>query len=119
MKEQRIICVSAKVFNVNPNDLLARNRKASVVNPRHAAVAIIRKRTNLHLCQIASLFGRSHATIINSIIRFNEYYATELSYRMKADAIEMILDAESDERHPNDFLPFIYTTEHDEENKKG
>jgi len=65
---KKIIDTVADYFRVDKLDLIAKSRAQEIVYPRQIAMYIIRKKTNLSLPQIGSLFGsRDHTTVMHAI----------------------------------------------------
>jgi len=63
-----IIKVVCDYFKVNETQIKGRKRDASIVLPRHIAIYLIKKYTNLSLKDIARQIGKKdHSTIIHSI----------------------------------------------------
>jgi len=58
--------VSAK-YGITADDLKGKKRNKEIVNPRHIAVFITRKLTELSLPAIAKIFDRDHTTIMASL----------------------------------------------------
>jgi len=58
--------VSTK-YGITPEDLKGKKRTKEIVNPRHIAIYIIRKMTDLSLPAIAKIFDRDHTTVMSSL----------------------------------------------------
>lgn len=67
----------AKKFRVTIDDLLSHERTQSIVTPRQLAMFISRKLTSKGLQEIATSFGKKHATIINGVRTISERLGTE------------------------------------------
>ena len=63
----KIIDSVAKKYGVSAEDLKGRKAQRETANPRHIAIFIIRKLTDMSLPAIAKVFGRHHTTIMSSI----------------------------------------------------
>ncbi len=69
-----IIQLVAKYHNLTVEELMARKKTEPIVMARHKAVWLIRQFLNLTLSDIAKIFNRHHATILNSIEVINALY---------------------------------------------
>ncbi|MCL2518500.1 MAG: chromosomal replication initiator protein DnaA, partial [Oscillospiraceae bacterium] len=58
--------VSTK-YGITEDDLKGKKRNKEIVNPRHIAVFITRKLTDLSLPAIAKIFDRDHTTVMASL----------------------------------------------------
>lgn len=63
----RILNAVSAHYGVRVEDLKSKKRNAEIANARHVAVYVIRNMTNMTLKNIASVFGKDHATIMASI----------------------------------------------------
>lgn len=61
---KELIC---KHYNISVEDIVSRSRKNSIAQPRHLAIYLSRRYTNLSLQAIGKCFNRYHATAIRSI----------------------------------------------------
>ena len=66
VSSEDIIKSVAATFHIRESDLRGKSRKKTIANPRHIAIYLIRKHTELSLSEIGKLFGRDHSTIISS-----------------------------------------------------
>lgn len=57
----------AAKYGVNQSDILSHDRLQTLVTPRQMAMYISRKLTSKGLTEIATAFGKKHATIINGV----------------------------------------------------
>ncbi len=72
-----ILNVVSLKFNVTREKILSQDRTASIVTPRQMAMYIARKYTTKSLQEIASDFGRSHATILHGIRAIEKHLEVE------------------------------------------
>jgi chromosomal replication initiator protein len=89
--------VCAEVNNVSQEQIIGQSRKLPIASARHMTAFFTKKYTDLTLESIGEKISnppakaRNHATIINSIKKFNYYYESIASFRTAADAIEQKL----------------------------
>ena len=62
-----IITMVAKLNNIDRSELTGKKRDRNTTRARHIAQWLIRKDTNLTLCQIAEIFNRDHASVMYGI----------------------------------------------------
>lgn len=63
----KIIERVAKKYGITPEDIKGRKRTREIATPRHIAIYIIRKMTDLSLPAIGKTMNRDHTTIMSSI----------------------------------------------------
>ena len=77
----------AKKFSVSISQILSSERTQSIVTPRQMAMFIARKCTTKSLQEIASLFEKSHATIIHGVKQINTRLDVEPELKETLDEI--------------------------------
>lgn len=78
----------AKKYGVTLDDILSHDRIQSIVTPRQLAMFISRKITSKGLQEIATSFGKKHATILNGVKTITERLSNEPS--LKSDLEEIL-----------------------------
>jgi len=63
----KIVDKVAKKYGITVEDIKGRKRTREIANPRHIAIFIIRKMTDMSLPAIGRLFSRDHTTIMSSL----------------------------------------------------
>ena len=64
---RQILDQTCAFFEIDPEDVLSKNRKASVVTVRQVAMYLVQKHTHLSTTKIGmAIGGRNHATVIHS-----------------------------------------------------
>ena len=63
----KIVDKVAKKYGITVEDIKGRKRTREIANPRHIAIFIIRKLTDMSLPAIGRLFNRDHTTIMSSL----------------------------------------------------
>ncbi len=78
----------AAEFGMKPNDLRSKRRVKSIVLPRHIAIYVTRKLTDLSLSFIGQEFGgKDHTTVINSIRKAESLMAGDPSMLARVESI--------------------------------
>lgn len=77
----------AKKYNVTINDILSHERIQSLVTPRQLAMYISRKLTSKGLSEIATSFGKKHATVINGVKTISERLTNESELKLDLESI--------------------------------
>lgn len=63
----RIMEKVAKKYGITPEDIKGRKRTREIVIPRHIAIYLIRKMTDMSLLAIGKILNRDHTTIMSSL----------------------------------------------------
>lgn len=85
----RILSCVAKKYGVTTEDIKGRRRTQDIAMPRHIAIYIIRKMTDMSLPSIGKIFGRDHTTVMSSLdkvdseIKANSLLELEITELMK------------------------------------
>lgn len=77
----------AKKYNVTIADILSHERVQSLVTPRQLAMYISRKLTSKGLSEIATAFGKKHATVINGVKTIAERLSNEPELKSDLESI--------------------------------
>lgn len=94
---ERIIKVTAEVFEIHPKNILQRSRDATFVNARQCAIALITEyqkafsKQHITFTEIAKYFNRDHSTMLYSLKQFQNKCETEPAYLKKAEVCRMKL----------------------------
>lgn len=94
---ERIIKVTAEVFEIHPKNILQKSRDATFVNARQCAIALITEyqktfnKQHITFTEIAKYFNRDHSTMLYSLKQFQNKCETEPAYLKKADVCRMKL----------------------------
>lgn len=78
----------ANTFNIRESDLKGKSRKKTIANPRHIAIYLIRKHTDLSLSEIGKIFGRDHSTIISSCKKIEQELLSNPNLSGQIEVIE-------------------------------
>lgn len=68
----RIIAGVSNKYGVSADDLKSKKRSQDIAEPRHIAIYIMRRMTEMSLPQIGREFNRDHTTIMSSIAKIDE-----------------------------------------------
>ncbi len=85
IKEIQQAC--AKKYGVTLDDILSHERIQSLVTPRQLAMFISRKITSKGLQEIATAFGKKHATVINGVKTITERLSNEPALKSELEEI--------------------------------
>lgn len=85
IKEIQQAC--AKKYGVSLDDILSHERIQSLVTPRQLAMFISRKITSKGLQEIATAFGKKHATVINGVKTITERLSNEPALKSELEEI--------------------------------
>ncbi len=77
----------AKKYGVTMADILSHERIQTLVTPRQLAMYISRKITSKGLQEIATAFGKKHATVINGVKTITERLSTEADLKVELEEI--------------------------------
>lgn len=77
----------AKKYGVTMADILSHERTQSLVTPRQMAMFISRKVTSKGLQEIATSFGKKHATVINGVKTITERLSNEAELKVNLEEI--------------------------------
>ena len=77
----------AKKYGVTIADILSHERIQTLVTPRQLAMYISRKLTSKGLQEIATAFGKKHATVINGVKTITERLSTESDLKVELEEI--------------------------------
>lgn len=69
---EKIIAGVANKYGVSADDLKGKKRSQDIAEPRHIAIYIMRRMTEMSLPQIGREFSRDHTTIMSSIAKIDE-----------------------------------------------
>ena len=76
-KAEKIIEEVSKIYNVPVEDIKSTKRPKEISTPRHIAVYVVRKITNLSVVDIGKIFNRDYSTIISSINKISKEISTD------------------------------------------
>ena len=77
----------ARKYGVTMADILSHERTQSIVTPRQLAMFISRKITSKGLQEIATAFGKKHATVINGVKTITERLSNEADLKLELEEI--------------------------------
>jgi chromosomal replication initiator protein len=87
--DARIIDGVCAAFQVTPEQLTSRSRKASVVLARHAAMYLLRKHTShLSFAEISEKFHHTHGSAMYAVQRITEMMETDPAFRALVEGVE-------------------------------
>lgn len=84
MNFDNLVKITKRYCGVNP---LAKTRKQDVVYARMIMYKIMREFHGMSYETIGGMFGKTHATILHSVINFNNYYEVDLSLRNRFNLV--------------------------------
>lgn len=97
-KESKIIDIDfikevvADFYSVRIEDLSSKNRSQKVVFPRHVAMCLCRKLTDLSLIKIADSFNKDHSTVIHAVEKIENLMEEDESVRDEISSIVEIIE---------------------------
>ncbi len=95
----RIVEAAALEFGVEPQALLARDRRAGVTRARHVAMYIARETTGASLPEIGRRMGnRNHTTVLHAVNRVGDALTADPDLRRSVDNLRQQLDQSTDGR---------------------
>ena len=80
-------------YHVAEIELKSSNRSKTVTTPRQVAMYLMQALTNAKYDAIASHFYRDRATVIHSIKKIDNAYATDEAFRKQVDTIKANIEA--------------------------
>ncbi len=91
---ENIVSVCGKKWNVTPDDIYSKSRKANIVLVRQAIMYLAQKHTKLTASRIGLLMGgRNHATVLHAIHQIDSRLATDREFYQQLAAVEKELKA--------------------------
>ena len=95
-----IVTATAREFDVEPDALLARDRRAEIAHARHVAMYVAREVAGLSLSEIGRrMGGRNHTTVLHAIQRVNDVLATDGAVQTAVENLRRQLQPISDGRY--------------------
>ena len=89
-----IVAVTARAFDLSPEQLQARDRRAGIAFPRQVAMFLARELTEHSLPDIGrALGGRNHTTVLHALRRIEAGIATDPAVHAAVDNVRQQLDA--------------------------
>ena len=76
-----IIRAVAEVYNIKVQDLKGDRRHKQLVRPRHVAMWMVRKNTDLSFPEIGRVFERDHATVQHAVKKIEEEHDRDIDLR--------------------------------------
>lgn len=86
-----VITLTAKHFDLNPQDLMGKSRAGRINNARQIAMYLAREMTDLSLPQIGEVFNRSHTTILHGYNKINDDLNHDTGLRHQVESLKAIL----------------------------
>lgn len=84
-----IIKSVAATFHIRESDIKGKSRKKTIASPRHIAIYLVRKHTELSLSEIGKQFGgRDHSTVISSCSKIEKMLKTNPNLSGQIEVIE-------------------------------
>jgi chromosomal replication initiator protein len=82
MTAQAILQAVCQAFKVSEADVCGQSRQQRFVQPRTAAIYLMRKHLGMYQNDIGRIFdGRDHSTIGSAVRRFDDYMAGDKYFR--------------------------------------
>ena len=84
-----IIKTVATAFNIRSSDIRGKRRTKNLIKPRHIAMYLVRKHTNLSFPEIGREFGdRDHGSVLYGCNKITEALKQDPSLRQTLELIE-------------------------------
>ena len=77
----------SKRYNISVEDIKGKKRTNEIALPRHIAIYVIRRVTNISLQNTAKIFGRDHTTILASVDVIKNKMAEDSSFEYEINSI--------------------------------
>ena len=84
---EQIIENISKRYNISVEDIKGKKRTNEIALPRHIAIYVIRRVTNISLQNTAKIFGRDHTTILASVDVIKNKMAEDSSFEYEINSI--------------------------------
>ena len=84
---EQIIESISKRYNISVEDIKGKKRTNEIALPRHIAIYVIRRVTNISLQNTAKIFGRDHTTILASVDVIKNKMAEDSSFEYEINSI--------------------------------
>ena len=84
---EQIIESISKRYNISVEDIRGKKRTNEIALPRHIAIYVIRRVTNISLQNTAKIFGRDHTTILASVDVIKNKMAEDSSFEYEINSI--------------------------------
>lgn len=91
MKDE-IIKTILEFYCISKEELRSRSRKPLLVEARQMLHYFLKQKENLSLSACGRETHRGHATVLNSLRRFEQYRETEPSYRKRINSIKSVIE---------------------------
>lgn len=85
---REIVAHVCRYFQIDPDSLMAKSRKRSVLYPRQLAIYLIRKYTDEPLQRIGGLFGRDHSSVLHAFRAFEKRLCSSGKVRRETEFVE-------------------------------
>jgi hypothetical protein len=86
--------VDISIFN-------SKKRNIESVKPRHMAIYMVKKNTNLPLVQIGNIFNCDHSTVVHVEKKFTNYIEFDKDFKNEINEIQSIIDNKKIELNTN------------------
>ncbi len=84
----KIFAAIYKKYGVTKEDILSKKRNKEIALPRHVAIYLIRRITDMSFPNIGKLIGRDHSTVINSVELMSNKYLTDSLFKMEIEELK-------------------------------
>jgi chromosomal replication initiator protein len=91
VSDDQIIKAVAEFFNATPEDLVRRNRKKEVVEPRQIAMYLMRDILEMSYPYIGEKMGRDHTTAIHAVEKIGQEINKNSSLNQKINLIRDLI----------------------------
>ena len=86
---KQILECTCSYFEIDPNDVLSKSRKANVVTARQVTMYLVQKHTRLSTTKIGlAIGGRNHATVLHSCQCIEERMGSDSAFSSRIEEIE-------------------------------
>src|SRR3989344_3904808 len=91
---ERIIAVVAKFYNLNPEEMKRRTRKAEIAKPRQIAAYLLRDMVGLSFPSIGRMFGLDHTTVLYAFEKISDGVTKDEVLKGQIDSIKAMVTKE-------------------------
>ncbi len=88
LSPEEIIQLVADFYNVKVSDLKGKRRLKRIVRPRHVAMWLVRKHTELSFPEMGRVFGRDHATVQHACKKIRNELERDADLRSSIESLE-------------------------------
>lgn len=87
---EKIVAVVAKFYNLKPEKMKKRTRKAEIIKPRQVAIYLLRDMIGLSFPSIGRIFNLDHTTILYAFEKISDSIDKDIVLRGQIDSIRTV-----------------------------